>query len=632
MNFVEAFKEGKKGKKIGLPMGEGLRKVSEAIGGIQKSRSYVVGAAPKVGKTTVVDYGWVIEPAIYVLDNNAKFTKKIAEIEQELSEETDIDTRGSLNKEYSRLKSKLLWFEIIYLSYEIDRVAKEFDFAAHFLYRDYGIEIVRLPEGKTHKGKNYVQISSQYLAGELSYDRPKNSSHRTPLEAIIVNENIENKLKKVYKNRIVPLFGEYNSKGKRVKKGLIDFVEYKDNPTGIRNSLLEYADKKGKFIYSVHKTKNKQTKRIIGYKPKNPELTTLVVTDHVRKLIPERQFNLKQTVDKYSEYTVELRNFCKFSFVHIVHLNRSMSDVQRRKLDGDRVYPTSDDIKETGTKKHYYVFICLVSSNVVLLLKIYVMNVNIYGLYDPRNSKIRYIGRTKRELRIRLNEHVCNARKKRKNKYLYTWINSLLKIGIRPKIKLLTTVENWKKSHLVEREIINKFKDKHNLVNSEDRGEGGLNKIVSKETRNKLKKSLKKYYNIEENKSNFYNKIYCYDKEGDLYKEYKSSFFACKELNIKNTQLANHINRFDNYNKKVNPINGYYFSKCKYVKYPITKKYQSNHVSLTVFCKRNKKEFYFKNLKLFANFYNLSDWDISQYRKGKKTNRFKKLFKQIEIK
>ena len=259
------------------------------------------------------------------------------------------------------------------------------------------------------------------------------------------------------------------------------------------------------------------------------------------------------------------------------------------------------------------------------------MKVKIYGLYDPKNSKIRYIGRTKRLLRKRLNEHICNAKKKEKNKYLYTWINSLLKVGVRPKIVLLTTAEGWKNSHLVERNIIHKHKDKHKLTNSEDKGEGGLQKNVSRNTRKKLIKSLKKYYSKEENKSNFYSKIYCYDKEGNLYKEYKSSIFACEELNILNSKLSNHINRFDNYKRKVNPIKGYYFSKFKMDKYSITKKYQSNHISITILDLKTRETVFFKTKKLFAKHYGLNSWDIHQYRKNVLTSRFKKLLKQIKI-
>ena len=52
--------------------------------------------------------------------------------------------------------------------------------------------------------------------------------------------------------------------------------------------------------------------RIIGYKPNNSDLFTIIVTDHVRKLKKERLFTMKENIDKWIEYQVELRNWCGF--------------------------------------------------------------------------------------------------------------------------------------------------------------------------------------------------------------------------------------------------------------------------------------------------------------------------------
>jgi len=53
-------------------------------------------------------------------------------------------------------------------------------------------------------------------------------------------------------------------------------------------------------------------------------------------------------VDKYVEYQVEFRNWCGFTFVDIIHLNRNLSDISRLKYNSEFLYPTGDDIKETG--------------------------------------------------------------------------------------------------------------------------------------------------------------------------------------------------------------------------------------------------------------------------------------------
>ncbi len=303
MNFIESFKKGQEGGNKGIPLTEGLEGLSKAINGVQKGRIYGIGAAPKAGKSTLCDVAFVIQPSLYCLDNNIEI-------------------------------------EIIYNSYELPRVSKEFDFAAHFLNRDYGIEQIALDEGVTKLGKNVVDLSSDYLMGRLIDDTG---------ESIKVKDIITEKLKEVYINRIIPLFGEYDKFGNQISKGIIIFNEERNNPTGIRNELMKYAKLNGTMHYTEFVTKdNVKGRRISGYTPKNPSKFVIVITDHLRKIIPERGFNMKQTVDKAIEYSVEQRNMFNFSFVHIIHLNRNMTDMTRIKYAGDLLYPNSDDIKDSG--------------------------------------------------------------------------------------------------------------------------------------------------------------------------------------------------------------------------------------------------------------------------------------------
>lgn len=357
MNFRIAFESGQKGSNKGLPMGEGLNTISQAINDIQRARIYTIAASPKGGKSTLVDVGFCIEPAIYVLEFNAKIKASMEAIVTKLQTTTDFDLRSTLNQEYESLNEQLIDLEFIYNSYEIDRVSKEFDFVAHFLHKDFGVYQIFLPAGKQYKGKNFVYLSSAFLKGELYYD----SLNPDDLKEIIrVPVDLVNNIKTIYKTRIIPLFGEYNEKGEKVSKGLIKFLENKDNPTGIRNYLIEYAKENGEFLYKETVKDGQTFRRMIGYKPNNPKKYTIIITDHLRKLIPERGFSMKETVDKFSDYCVELRNTCQFTFVHIIHLNRAVSDIGRRKLDDDGIYPSSDDIKDTGLENRNFLFIFVV--------------------------------------------------------------------------------------------------------------------------------------------------------------------------------------------------------------------------------------------------------------------------------
>ena len=298
MNFIEEFKKGQAGGNQGLSLGEGLKQLDATLNGLQRRRIYAVASAPKVGKTTLIDYGFVIQP-------------------------------------YLDAMRKQLKLDVDYFSFEIDRVSKEFDFAAYFLWQDHMMESVELPEGVTRAGEKRIPINPDYLRGRLLDDNGK---------TILIDYNVYLRLKEVYNNRIIPLFGEFDAKGKQLKPGVIRVIEHRNNPTGIYKYLWEKAEREGEFV----REGGEHNGRITGYIPKDEEKFTLIVTDHLRKLIPERNFTLKQTVDKYLEYSVELRNLCGYTFVHIIHLNRNLTSTERLKLFDDQLYPNGDDVKESG--------------------------------------------------------------------------------------------------------------------------------------------------------------------------------------------------------------------------------------------------------------------------------------------
>ena len=87
---------------------------------------------------------------------------------------------------------------------------------------------------------------------------------------------------------------------------------------------------------------------LVGYNPNNPKEFIMIIFDTIRKIPRERGFSMKENIDKMIEYSVEIRNLCKYIFIPIIHLNRSMTDVQRMKFMGDMLFPASDDVKDSG--------------------------------------------------------------------------------------------------------------------------------------------------------------------------------------------------------------------------------------------------------------------------------------------
>lgn len=302
-SFIKEFIKGQSGGNKGLSMGIGLENVSRAVNGVLKGMTYGVAAAAKVGKSTVTDYGYILGPL----------------------------------EDAQRLNIPIEW---VYFSFEMDRVTKMFDFTCYYLFTLYKIFSVQLPEGCTVKEKKTIEVSSTYLRGRLTDDQGR---------VVLVEPKIKELVKSIKKEKLDPLFGVYNAQNLCIKKGLITFIEQKENPTGLRNKLISIAKEQGNFTeVPVLGSDGKTYMKKVGYTPNDPTKFTIIITDTIRKLRKERGFTLKETIDKWLEYATELRNLCGYTFVHIVHLNRSLTDVSRLKFAGDEIFPTPEDIKDTG--------------------------------------------------------------------------------------------------------------------------------------------------------------------------------------------------------------------------------------------------------------------------------------------
>lgn len=303
-NFIETFKQGKSGKNFGLSTG--IPALDKAINGIQRKATIGIASAPKVGKTTLADFSFLISPYLHAIK------------------------LGILDN-----------VEWIYLSGEIDRVSKEFKIAAFFMAHDHN------QYNYTYKGKTYM-IDSEYLMGRKLYGEPDSED----VELIQVTPEHEEILKKVYAERIVPMFGEYDAKGIQITTGKITFIEHLENPTGINKYLLHHADENGKFHKVKYHIKEEgrmvEKEKIVSYEPNNPDKYTIVITDHIRKLPKERGFSMKENIDKYLEYTTILRNLTSYSFIHIAHSNRQVANVERLRFAGEFIFPTGDDVKDSG--------------------------------------------------------------------------------------------------------------------------------------------------------------------------------------------------------------------------------------------------------------------------------------------
>lgn len=114
-----------------------------------------------------------------------------------------------------------------------------------------------------------------------------------------------------------------------------------NNPTGVYKTMLDYASINGRMT----------AEGVVPFKyeENDPDLYTLVVIDHARLVPRERGFNTKENIDKLSEYLRNLRNYFQFSSLLLTQTNRGVGQVERRKLDGQDLAITLDDISDSSS-------------------------------------------------------------------------------------------------------------------------------------------------------------------------------------------------------------------------------------------------------------------------------------------
>lgn len=169
----------------------------------------------------------------------------------------------------------------------------------------------------------------------------------------------------------------------------------------------------------------------------------------------------------------------------------------------------------------------------------------VYLLADPNTLKIRYIGYTNQDIKIRYKQHISFAKRcikgKGRRKYIVNWLSS---IEFKPIMKILKIFNTQEEARELEVILINKYKDR--LVNLQDRG---LCKdtIWKQETALAISATLKAKYISGELEKQGNRTIFVYNREGKLIGEYDSCQSAASNLSIpkrKPSAVANDTCRY----------------------------------------------------------------------------------------
>ena len=189
------------------------------------------------------------------------------------------------------------------------------------------------------------------------------------------------------------------------------------------------------------------------------------------------------------------------------------------------------------------------------------MNVKIYGLIEPITGQIKYIGKTKQLLQKRLSAHLaeCNKSNTKKN----TWLKSIKKKGLKPKIEELDLVleSEWE---FWEQYWISQFKAwGFELKNTDGGGKGQSSEFMRKNNPMFKKKNRKKV--SQSLKGNQFAKGFIHSEEtrrkvSSGVKEYYKSNARAKEHNEKIKQKnketkRNPVYQFDLGNNLIKKFN-----------------------------------------------------------------------------
>lgn len=124
----------------------------------------------------------------------------------------------------------------------------------------------------------------------------------------------------------------------------------------------------------------------------------------------------------------------------------------------------------------------------------------IYGLFDPRDCRLRYIGKSDNPQK-RLEQHIKTS-KQENNLRVYNWIRSLLSEELEPAIEILEecTSENWPELERAWIADCKKFGlDITNLTEGGDYPPSQLGRKASDKTKNKMRqKALGRPRTLEE--------------------------------------------------------------------------------------------------------------------------------------
>jgi hypothetical protein len=120
----------------------------------------------------------------------------------------------------------------------------------------------------------------------------------------------------------------------------------------------------------------------------------------------------------------------------------------------------------------------------------------IYTLRHPLTNEIRHVGKSNNPKR-RIIQHIYTAKHKTRKSHCCYWIGSLLKNNQKPTMQIVNWFNSENDCNNAEKLIIENFRKAGvKLTNLTDGGEGQVGRVMSEETKSKIRETILKNGNL----------------------------------------------------------------------------------------------------------------------------------------
>lgn len=123
------------------------------------------------------------------------------------------------------------------------------------------------------------------------------------------------------------------------------------NPTGVWKQMVRYAEATGDHItkkvsITNHKTGVVEEKEVFDYyKPKDDKEYVILIVDHVSLIDTERGFDLRESINKLSEYMMILRN--KYGYIPVLVHQQGNETTNLEAFKSNKIRPTMAGLSDS---------------------------------------------------------------------------------------------------------------------------------------------------------------------------------------------------------------------------------------------------------------------------------------------